>query len=89
MYDRVEKFREHLKKTNYLNNGVQHVYEFDNGYGASVIKHDYSYGGKNGLWEIAVLNEGDLCYNSGITEDVIGHLAWKNVEDYLGEIQQL
>lgn len=89
MYDRVEKFREHLSETNYVNNGVQHVYKFDNGYGASVVKHDFSYGGKNGLWEIAVLNEGDLCYTSGITEDVIGHLSWNNVEKYLGEIQQL
>jgi len=89
MYDRVEKFRECLKETNYLNNGVQHVYEFDNGYGASVIKHDYSYGGKSGLWEIAVLNEGDICYTSGITEDVIGHLAWTKVEKILSEIKQL
>ena len=43
--------REYLKETNYPHDGVQHVYEFPNGYGASVIKHDYSYGGKSGLWE--------------------------------------
>tara|TARA_A100001011_G_scaffold356786_1_gene401095 strand:- start:289 stop:558 length:270 start_codon:yes stop_codon:yes gene_type:complete len=89
MYDTVEKFRQHLKDTNYVNNGVQHVYEFDNGYGASVVKHDFSYGGQKGLWEIAVLNEGDLCYTSGITEDVIGHLAWNNVEKILQEIKEL
>ena len=46
MYDNVERFRENLSNTEYLNNGVRHVYNFDNGYGASVIKHDYSYGGK-------------------------------------------
>ena len=94
MYDTVENFREYLKDTNYVNNGVQHKYAFSNGYGASVVKHDFSYGGKNGLWELAVLDfsvdsEGELCYTSGITDDVIGHLSWNNVEKYLGEIQQL
>ena len=54
-------------------NGVQVVHEFPNGYGASVIRHDFSYGGKDGLWEMAVLKEGDLCYNTHITNDVIGH----------------
>ena len=81
--------REFLKETNYPNNGVQHVYAFPNGYGASVIKTDYSYGGKNGLWEMAVLKDEELCYTSGITDDVIGHLSWDNVEDYLMEIKSL
>ena len=94
MYDIVENFREYLKDTNYVNNGVQHKYAFPNGYGASVVKHDFSYGGQSGLWELAVLDfsvdsEGELCYTSGITDDVIGHLSWNNVEKYLGEIQQL
>ena len=86
--------REFLKETNYPHDGVQHVYEFPNGYGASVIKHDYSYGGKDGLWELAVLNfdldrEGTLDYNTDITGDVIGYLTWKNVENYLAEIKSL
>ena len=89
MYDNVERFRQYLKDTNYVNGGVQHVYSFPNGYGASVVKHDFSYGGKNGLWELAVLNGEELCYTSGITEDVIGHLSWKNVEETLSEIKQL
>ena len=94
MYDIVENFREYLKDTHYVNGGVQHKYAFLNGYGASLVKHDFSYGGKQGLWELAVLDfsidsEGELCYTSGITDDVIGHLSWNNVEKYLGEIQQL
>lgn len=81
--------RKFLQETSYPNNGVQHVYAFPNGYGASVIKTDYSYGGKNGLWEIAVLKDEEICYTSGITDDVIGHLSWDNVEDYLLEIKSL
>lgn len=89
MYDTVENFREYLKDTDYVNGGVQHKYSFPNGYGASVVKHDFSYGGKQGLWELAVLEGEELCYTSGITDDVIGHLTWVNVEKILGEIKSL
>ncbi len=89
MYDTVEKFREFLSDTDYINNGVQHKYAFPNGYGASVVKHDFSYGGKNGLWELAVLNEGELDYSTVITHDVIGHLSWKEVEKVLENIKNL
>jgi hypothetical protein len=89
MYDTVENFREYLKDTDYVNGGVQHKYSFPNGYGASVVKHDFSYGGKQGLWELAVLEGEELCYTSGITDDVIGHLSWVNVEKILGEIKSL
>lgn len=81
--------RDFLQNTEYLNNGVRHIYKFDNGYGASVIKHDYSYGGRDGLWEIAVLENDELCYTTPITEDVIGHLSWENVENYLQKIKEL
>lgn len=94
MYDKVEAHREFLKNTDYINNGVQHKYAFPNNYGASVVKHDFSYGGRNGLWELAVLDysidkEGEISYHTPITQDVIGHLTWKNVEGILQEIKQL
>lgn len=70
--------------------GYQLVYKFDNGYGASVVKHDFSYGGKKGLYELAVLdNEGGLCYTTPITEDVIGHLTMGEVDKLLVEISYL
>lgn len=86
--------REFLIDTNYEYQGVQHRYKFNNGYGASVIKHDHSYGGKNGLWEVAILDyhideKGVLCYDSGITEDVIGHLDWRMVTNILNKVKAL
>jgi len=81
--------REFLKETNYYHGGVQHTYKFPNGYGASVIKHEYSYGGTDGLWELAVLDtEDEITYHTPITQDVIGHLTWDNVEKYLQEIKE-
>ena len=95
MYDKpIEQHREFLLNTDYINNGVQHRYKFNNGYGASVVKHDFSYGGKNGLWELAVLDftvdkSGAITYHTPITQDVVGHLAWNNVESILQEIKEL
>ena len=78
-----------VEKTD-LYDGYQLIYKFDNGYGASVVKHDMSYGSKKGLYEIAVLDsEGHLCYDTPITTDTIGHLTMGDVEQYLAEISLL
>ena len=59
--------------------GVQAIAEFPNGFGASVIKSDMSYGGKSGLFEIAVLDkDGKLNSETDIADDVIG---WQDEDD--------
>ena len=71
-------------------NGIQRIYKFENGYGASVVMHNGSYGGKKGLWELAVLDEaGELCYHTPITQDVIGHLNDTELQKILEEIKEL
>ena len=74
--------------------GIQKVYKFDNGYGASVIRHSGSYGGNDGLWELAVIKfqgEGkwSLDYRTSITDDVIGYLSDQEVDDLLGRVEAL
>jgi hypothetical protein len=76
--------------------GTQRLYRFDNGYGASVVRSPYSYGGDQGLWELAVLtfNGGsiedfDLSYSTPITHDVIGHLEDYEVDELLARIEAL
>ena len=78
-----------LKEVNSHHGGVQKVYEFDNGYGASVIMGPHTYGGHKGLWELAVLENGSLCYDTPITNDVIGHLNEEEVNNYLNLIKEL
>ena len=76
-------------------NGIQKLYKFENGYGASVVCHDGSYGGPykhdcENLWEIAVLdNNGDITYHTPVTQDVIGHQTEEDVEKVLKEISEL
>lgn len=71
-------------------NGVRSHTKFENGYGISVVRHSYSYGGSSGLYEIAVLGEdGDITYNTPITNDVIGYLTPKEVTEIMIKIQEL
>ena len=81
--------KEYLVETNNHNGGIQKVYKFPNGYGASVIRHKGSYGYSKGLWELAVLEGDELCYDTEITDDVIGHLNDPEVDRLLRRIQQL
>ena len=63
---------------------------FDNGYGVSVVSHSYSYGGKDGLFEIAVLDkDGNLTYDTPVTNDVIGYLTEEEVSGVMKEVQSL
>jgi hypothetical protein len=69
--------------------GVQARIQFDNRYGASVVKSSFSYGGNQGLYELAVLFEDDITYNTPITDDVLGYLSEGDVTEHLKQIQEL
>jgi len=72
------------------NRGIQAIVEFKNGYGASVVKGEYTYGGRDGFYELAVLNEdGRITYDTGITNDVCGFLCEAEVTALLMKIESL
>ena len=76
-----------------LNGGTQALYFFKNGYGASVVQHSFSYGGDEGFWELAVIT-GDidnyqLNYDTPITNDVLGYLTERDVDEVLDKIENL
>ena len=80
----------YVNRTVSCHGGIQCRFKFDNGYGASVIRHDHSYGGDYGLWELAVtLADGSLCYSTPITDDVIGYLTAGEVGLHLNQIEAL
>lgn len=63
--------------------------EFDNGYGVSVVEEgmmlkDYAF-----IYEVAVLKDGSLCYDSGITEDVFRFQTSDEVSEIMLKIQKL
>jgi hypothetical protein len=51
----------------------QKTYKFDNGYGASVVCNFGTYGAKDGLFEVAVLDkDGNIAYNTTVTIAISG-----------------
>jgi len=70
--------------------GVQARIQFSNGFGASVVKTPYSYGGSQGKYELAVLGkDGRVTYSTEVSSDVIGDLNPNEVSEYLRQIQIL
>lgn len=72
----------------------QWIFNFKNGYGASVIKSPSSYGFDDDLFELAVLKfENDIVhhitYDTPVTSDVIGYLTNDEVLEYLEKIKNL
>lgn len=70
--------------------GIRAVVEFDNGYGASVVQNKFSYGGTQGLYEIAVLDsDKEITYTTSVTNDVLGYLSKDEVSGVLEQISKL
>ena len=68
-----------------LNGGRQRVYEYDNGYGASVIEGGFIARGM----ELAVLKRGSLAYDTPITSGVIGFMSVDDANETLAQIKAL
>ena len=68
----------------YRTGGQIEKFHFINGWGASVANHDGSYGGDEGLYELAEINP-----NGHIVDDSIkGFLTFAEVDCYLREISE-
>ena len=75
------------------NDGIQALHFFPNGYGVSVIRFPGSYGYEDGLYEVAVLkgtvDDYELCYDTDVTDGVIGHCDEIEVENIMEEVETL
>jgi len=69
--------------------GEAKIYKFKNGYGASIVCHQHSYGGNEGLLELAVLKGDSICYDTPVTDDVVGYLTTEKATAILEEIKAL
>jgi hypothetical protein len=82
------QFKEHPRGAVY--GGIISRIIFDNGYGATVVQGPHTYGGSDGLYELAVVGKDDeICYDTPVTGDVEGYLSETQVTDLLIKIQQL
>jgi len=84
------------------NNEYYKIYKFPNGYCVTVRCQEASYGGKEGLFEVSILDhEGKTCYNTPFAKEfitqfgsdgshnVIGWLDFHGVDQVLEKIKNL
>ena len=68
---------------------------YDNNYGVSVVRGPYTFGGDKGLYELAIIymapedKESRICYDTPITNDVMGHLAPEDVTEIMKQVSEL
>lgn len=95
---KYEKFKEYEVPPESIGfdeiSGENYKFIFPNGYGASVVKSIGSYGYEQGLYELAVLikendNNYELCYDTSITDNVLGYLTNDKVLEILEKIKKL
>lgn len=76
-----------------INQGFQTIVFFENNYGASIVWNKFSYGNDEDLFEIAVLkgniNSCDICYDTPITDDVLGYQTSEDINNVLEKISKL
>ena len=89
MKNNITKFDLLIFKDMKNQNGIQAFADFPNGFGASIVKSDISYGGKSGLFEIAVLKGKDIDSTTDISDDVIGWCDEEDINRILNAISKL
>jgi hypothetical protein len=88
-YD-VVTFQELSFQDHPMGMGKQCIVQYSNGYGASIVQGQHTYGGKDGLYELAVFGkDGEITYDTTITNDVLGYLSEAEVEKTLLDIKNL
>ena len=86
----MKTFKDLMFEEHDLIGGVRASLQFENGYGVSVVSGSYTYGGSDGLYELAVLNEnGGIAYDTHITDGVLGYLKPEEVTKIMQQIQLL
>jgi len=80
----------HLQFSPRFGDGIQARFTFPNGFACSVVRGFTTYGGRDGLYELAVLDpDGCVTYDTEITDDVLGYLTQDDVTDVMNRISQL
>lgn len=82
------KYTPYRQDTGPMGDGIQYLFRFPNGYGASLINHSGSYGNELAVIEWMGANY-DLVYDTPVTGDVLGWLTPAQIESTLDAIAAL
>lgn len=81
-------FGQHINPN--INDIIQARMQFDNGYGISVLLGGYGIH-SNGIdtYEVAILYNDELCYDSGLCDDILAHRTQEEITGLMEKIQLL
>lgn len=96
----MKSFKDIEFKPHPMGEGHHGLIFFPNGYGVSVVRYKNpisktfsSYTSNDNEWEVAVItgnkDKWELCYDTDITDDVLGHLTEGEVDWVMLQVQQL
>jgi hypothetical protein len=60
--------------------------ELPNGYGISVITGENAYSGED-TYEVAILHNNEICYDTPLTDSVLGYQTEENINNILKELE--
>ena len=63
------------------------IFNFDNGFGLSVISNIDSYGGNKGDFEVALMKNGEISYTEDFP-DIKGWLSFQDVADLIAKVKE-
>ena len=66
---------------------IQAIINFDNGYGVSVVRGKYFFYCNDNTYEVAILKDGNLCYDTPIASDVLGYQTKDQITKIMKELQ--
>lgn len=86
----MKTFKDLEFKPHPMGKGIQARMDFDSGFGVSVVSTPFSYGGADGMYELAVFKDGEIHYDTLVANgDVQGYLTEDNVSELMIQIQKL
>lgn len=78
-FDGIEKYKE----------AKQAIETFENKYGVSVLFGSCFYSNSKDTYEVAVLYDGDITYNTEITDDVLSDLSENEVTEIMLKVAKI
>ena len=96
-FQQVQAFMDHpmfesyeIRPANFYHTECQRwLFSTHHGLEVSVVRGSTTYGGSQGLFELAILEDGRCCYTTPITSDVLGYLSEAEVLDILERASML
>lgn len=60
---------------------------FGNNYGISVVSGRSAYTDKNGPFEVAILHNDSITYNTELTDDVLGYQTESDIDEIIKKVE--